>query len=63
MSALFAAVVSASSPPTRGCSDAGRLPVLGEGVLPADAGVFRGAWTRPWPWPCPPRRRGVFRHA
>src|SRR5690606_8130154 len=38
VSALFAAVVSASSPPTRGCSDAGRLPVLGEGVLPADAG-------------------------
>ncbi len=47
-----------SSPPTRGCSVAGRGSVAGPGVLPADAGVFRRAGRCSAGSSGPPRRRG-----
>ncbi len=47
-----------SSPPTRGCSGDRGVPGHDPVVLPADAGVFRGAGNVPGEGHGPPRRRG-----
>ncbi|MFC8412641.1 hypothetical protein, partial [Streptomyces coelicoflavus] len=47
-----------SSPPTRECSVFGESLLTTAAVLPAAAGVFRGARTTGSDHRCPPRRRG-----